>query len=60
MKPDMDWFWEEGETLECHNHCDWVGTMADLDNPEEDVYLCPKCGASTDMIVSKERGLEGK
>jgi hypothetical protein len=49
---DPDIYWEEDEVLGCYNHCDWVGTIADLYNPEEDIYKCPKCGGSTDMILS--------
>ena len=54
--PDEDLYeteyWEEDELLECHNHCDWTGTLGDLDNPSEDEYRCPKCGGSVDMIIS--------
>jgi hypothetical protein len=47
-------YWDDDEMLQCHNHCNWRGPAAELDNPEEDVYRCPKCGASTSMIMSAE------
>jgi Zn finger protein HypA/HybF involved in hydrogenase expression len=48
----MNEYWDDDEILQCYNYCDWRGTVAELDNPEEDVYRCPKCGGSTAMIMS--------
>ncbi len=49
-----DCFWQRDELIICLNHCDWKGTVDELDHPDEDVYECPKCGGSTDMMLSAD------